>query len=60
VQLKLNCNLGLGEFFFFFLLSVLIVNSSRGGACTVVDALAVIDEPVQREAEITWQIGCGF
>lgn len=28
--------------------------------CTAVDALAVTDEPVGREAEITWQIGCGF
>lgn len=58
MQLKLNCNLGLGDFFFF--LSFLIVNSSREGACTAVDALAVIDEPVQSEAEITWQVGCGF
>lgn len=45
MQLKHNSNLGLEIFFFLSL----IVNSSREGARAAVDAVALIDEPAQRD-----------
>lgn len=45
MQLKHNSNLELEIFFFF----PLIVNSSREGARAAIDAVALIDEPAQRD-----------